>query len=103
MAIVLILVTSPNDETAARLAEGALDAGLAACILRSDVNSMYNWQGEKCQENEILSLFKTSTDKADELEKWITENHPYDIPAIIRLGARANDAYEQWLSEALEA
>ena len=63
MAIVLILVTSPNDETAVRLAEGALDAGLAACILRSDVNSMYNWQGEKCQENESWSPSESGLSK----------------------------------------
>ena len=103
MALVLMLVTCPDEETASKLAEGALEGKLAACILQAPVESLYNWQGERCQEGEILALFKTSIENADSLEEWITENHPYDTPAIIRLGARANEAYEEWLAEVLEA
>ena len=103
MALVLMFVTSPDEETASKLAEGALEVKLAACILRAPVESLYNWQGEKCQEGEILTLFKTSIENADSLEEWIAENHPYETPAIIRLGARANDSYEKWLAETLEA
>ncbi|HIO95061.1 MAG TPA: divalent cation tolerance protein CutA, partial [Candidatus Poseidoniales archaeon] len=54
-------------------------------------------------EGEVVALFKTSVAKADDLEKWLAENHPYEVPAIIRIGARANESYADWLAEVLEA
>lgn len=101
MALILVLVTHPDDVTAKQLAEGALDAGLAACILRAPVTSLYDWEGERKQDGEVLTLFKTSVEMADALEAWLIENHPYDVPAIIRLGARPNQAYEDWVKALL--
>lgn len=101
MALILMLVTHPDEECAVRLSDGALEAGLAACILRAPVNSMYDWKGERCDENEVLTLFKTTPDKADLLEAWLIEAHPYVTPVIMRLGTRANEGYETWVRDSL--
>ncbi len=103
MALVLMFTTCPDQEVAERLADGALTAGLAACILKTPVDSLYDWQGKRVAEGEVVALFKTSVAKADDLEKWLAENHPYEVPAIIRIGARANESYADWLAEVLEA
>ena len=102
MALVLMFTTCPDSTVASELANGALDAGLAACILRAPVESLYEWQGKREQEGEVVALFKTSVAKADDLEKWLSNNHPYEVPAIIRIGARANEDYHAWLTEMLE-
>jgi periplasmic divalent cation tolerance protein len=103
MALVLMFTTCPDSAVASELANGALDAGLAVCILQAKVESLYDWQGKRAAEGEIVALFKTSVAKADDLEKWLVENHPYEVPAIIRIGARANESYASWLAEVLEA
>ena len=95
----LVLVTHPNKEHAERITRGVIDAKLAACVLVTDVKSFYNWEGKLNQDDEVVTLLKTSIEKVADLEKYIETNHDYDIPAIITLQANANQAYGNWLNE----
>ena len=94
----LVLVTHPNKEHAERITRGVIDAKLAACVLVTDVKSFYNWEGNLNEDDEVVTLLKTSTEKATELEKYIETNHDYDVPAIISFQANANESYGNWLS-----
>ena len=95
----LVLVTHPNREHAERITRGVIDAKLAACVLVADVKSFYNWEGKLNEDDEVVTILKTSTNKVDDLEKYIETNHDYDIPAIITLQANANQAYGNWLEQ----
>ena len=95
----LVLVTHPNKEHAERITRGVIDAKLAACVLISDVKSFYNWEGKLNEDDEVVTILKTSTDKVDDLEKYIETNHDYDVPAIISFQASANQAYGSWLEQ----
>ncbi len=97
----LVLVTHPNKEHAERITRGVIDAKLAACVLVTDVKSFYNWEGKLNEDDEVVTLLKTSTDKAADLQKYIETNHDYDIPAIISFQANANQTYSNWLNEQL--
>ena len=94
-----MLVTHPNKEHAERITKGVIDAKLAVCVLISDVKSFYNWEGQLNEDDEVVTILKTSTNKVDDLEKYIETNHDYDIPAIITLQANANQAYGNWLEQ----
>ena len=95
----LLLVTHPNREHAERITRGVIDAKLAACILVTDVKSFYNWEGKLNEDDEVVTILKTSTGKVADLEKYIETNHDYDVPAIISFQANANQAYGNWLNE----
>ena len=97
----LVLVTHPNREHAERITRGVIDAKLAACVLVADVKSFYNWEGKLNQDDEVVTILKTSTDKVTDLEKYIETNHDYDVPAIISFQANANENYGNWLNEQL--
>ena len=97
----LVLVTHPNKEHAERITKGVIDAKLAVCVLISDVKSFYNWEGQLNEDDEVVTILKTSTNKVDDLEKYIETNHDYDIPAIISFQANANQAYSNWLNDQL--
>ena len=97
----LVLVTHPSKEHAERITRGVIDAKLAACVLISDVKSFYNWEGKLNEDDEVVTLLKTSTEKVAELEKYIATNHDYDVPAIISFQANANQAYSNWLKRML--
>ena len=101
MAIRLVLVTHPSREHAERIARGLLENKLAACILISEVKSMFNWQGELSEDNEVVTLLKTSEEKLPGLERWIDVQHEYEVPAIISFQASANASYETWLNDQL--
>ena len=97
----LVLVTHPSKEHAERITRGVIDAKLAACVLVTDVKSFYNWEGKINEDDEVVTILKTSTDKAIELQKYIETNHDYDVPAIISFQANANESYGIWLNDQL--
>ena len=101
MGLTLVLVTFPNEESAKKIVDDVLERKLAACILMTDVKSTYLWQGKKHNDQEIISLFKTDEANIAGLENFISENHPYDIPAIIKLNASANEDYENWFTDVI--
>ena len=95
----LMLVTHPNREHAERITKGVIDAKLAACVLVTDVKSFYNWEGKLNEDDEVVTILKTSTGKVENLEKYIETNHDYDIPAIISFQANTNESYGNWLEQ----
>ena len=95
----LLLVTHPNKEHAERITRGVIDAKLAACVLVADVKSFYNWEGKLNEDDEVVTILKTSTNKVTDLEEYIETNHDYDVPAIISFQANANERYGNWLEQ----
>ena len=97
----LVLVTHPSKEHAERITRGVIAAKLAACVLVTDVNSFYNWEGKLNEDDEVVTILKTSTDKTGELTQYIETHHDYDVPAIISFQADANESYGHWLGQQL--
>ena len=95
----LVLVTHPNKEHAERITGGVINAKLAACVLVTDVKSFYNWEGKLNEDDEVVTILKTSTHKVTDLQKYIETNHEYDVPAIISFQANANQSYGNWLEQ----
>jgi len=85
-------------EHAKRIAHGLLENKLAACILISEVKSMFNWQGKLSEDDEVVTLLKTTEENLPGLERWIDVQHEYEVPAIISFQASANASYETWLN-----
>lgn len=92
-------VTFGDPQSAAAVARKALEARLAACAnILPDIRSLYWWNGQITEEAETLMIFKTSETKASELAALVAENHPYDVPAIIRHDhVTATDDYLAWV------
>ncbi len=73
--------TTPDRETACRLAEGVVRAGLAACVqVSGPIDSYYLWNGQLEKSQEWRLTLKFSATSADELGRWIRQHHPYQIP-----------------------
>jgi|TARA_Y100000294_G_scaffold170993_1_gene183913 periplasmic divalent cation tolerance protein len=95
-----VYTTVPDEETAEKLAHGALEAGLAACVNFWPVRTMYRWEGELRDDNEHLLLLKCGREKWPQLEQFIKKTHPYSLPAIIALPWEAAHApYRDWVCE----
>lgn len=97
MALVLVMVTFPDNDSAKSMIEKVLEQKLAACILDMEVNSSYIWENQNQQEREVLVLFKTNQTNFEQLEQYISSNHPYDVPAILKIDASANQDYQKWI------
>lgn len=84
--VCLVLVTVPDGEFGARLAQAVVNDRLAACgNVIPGLSSVYRWKGEVHQEQESLVLFKTRTSVLGALERRVVELHPYEVPEFLAL------------------
>jgi periplasmic divalent cation tolerance protein len=81
----MIISTYPDKESAKHAAKLLVEQRLAACVQLLPINSVYRWNNEICDENEIMLLIKSRTDFFDKIATAIKENHSYEVPEIIRL------------------
>lgn len=96
----VVLCTCADADTAARLATGLVEAGLAACVnIVPQIRSIYRWQNAVHDERETLMIIKTTLPRYAALERWLGEHHPYDLPEVIALPVTEGAAaYLGWVA-----
>ncbi len=99
MAFLLFHVTHPDEATARRIAGHVVEQRLAACANLFPITSTYWWEGAVQNDNEWVSILKTSLEREAALEAEIRKIHPYEVPCILRYPVRANEEYERWIGE----
>ena len=93
----VLLITHPPDGAeafAGRLVEGRL----AACVNLLTCRSVYRWEGALQGDDEVLLVAKTSAARLGQLERFVVEHHPYDVPELVALTpAAVEPRYLAWL------
>ncbi|WP_251023107.1 divalent-cation tolerance protein CutA [Streptomyces sp. ISL-10] len=94
-----VLTTTDSAEKAHALAQGAVEARLAACAqVFAPMTSVYRWQNAIESAEEWQVLFKTTPACYDALEAHLTAVHDYDTPEIIAFPVvRSGAAYAAWV------
>lgn len=97
----LVLCTAPDIACARGIAQLLVERRLAACVnLVRGLRSIYRWNDEVQQADEVLLLIKSTPDRFDEICKVVKERHPFDVPEIISTNVdRALPAYLNWVNE----
>lgn len=95
----LVLTTLPDQESAAQLARELIESRLAACVnVLSPCRSVYRWQGAIQEDKEHPLIIKTSVARYEDLEQFIRQSHPYELPEIVAVEMdRGLPAYLQWI------
>ena len=97
--LLVIYVTCPVGK-GGEMAEILVMQKLAACVNIMPIESIYNWKGELCRDDEELLIIKSRLKKYAELEAKIKEIHPYDVPEIVAVEAgHVQKAYFDWVLE----
>lgn len=101
--MMIVFTTVPDSSHAEALAEGIVNAKLAACVqILPSMTSIYVWEGKLQKDAENLLLIKTLPEKYDELERFIINNHRYDVPEIIAVDAsKISASYLQWIQQVI--
>ncbi len=99
MQALLILTTLPDPQAARQLARQLVEAKMAACVnVLAPCTSVYRWQGEVQEEAETPLLIKTSPERYAELETFLRQRHPYELPEVIALPVvQGLPAYLDWV------
>ena len=97
----VVLVTVPRGGKAESLAEGIVEARLAACVnIVPGAVSIYRWKGRVHRDTESLLVIKTKVSKLLALERWVKARHPYEVPEFVALPVSSGSKkYLSWLSE----
>jgi periplasmic divalent cation tolerance protein len=78
-----VTTTCPDRASAERLARAALAERVTACVnIVPGLRSLYHWEGEIAEDDEVLVIFKTSEAARPALVAFIEAEHPYDLPVI---------------------
>jgi len=98
MPALLILTTCPTPQEAQSLARGLVEQKLAPCVQLKPVSSIYHWQGEIQQDEEVQLMIKTTQERYWAVEQYIKQHHSYELPEIIALPIQTGSAeYMEWL------
>lgn len=85
-SIILVMTNMPSASSAQQLARQLVAERLAACVnCLPGVQSIYRWQGTVEEAQETSLLIKTTQARYAELEAFIKQAHPYDVPEIIAI------------------
>jgi len=99
----IVFCTVPNEQVAKEISRAIVTEALCACVNQiPQVKSYYIYEGEFCEDKEILLLIKTASSHFKALEQRLKELHPYDLPEIIATPITESSAeYKSWLLKAL--
>ena len=99
----VVLVTTPDDDSARAIARTLVEERLAACgNIVPGLTSIYRWQGAVEQAGETLLILKTSDDRLAAMSERVIELHPYDVPEVLALRIDAgHQPYLDWLGTGL--
>jgi len=102
--MMIVFCTVPDEKTAKDIAFALVQEGLCACVNQiPKVTSYYIYDGEFCQEDELLLLIKTAPSHFKVMQERLKELHPYDVPEIVATKmSEISPEYEKWLLAALK-
>jgi periplasmic divalent cation tolerance protein len=92
MSAALVWCPFPDADSARSAADTLLDESLIACAnILGPIESRFVWDGARAVGSEVAVLFKTTSERLEDVVERLGELHPYDTPAII--GWHADSAH----------
>ncbi|MBI35037.1 MAG: divalent-cation tolerance protein CutA [Flavobacteriales bacterium] len=97
----VIYTVCSSYEEAKKIGKRMIQEKLCACInILSGMESIYFWEGEIIEDQEVVLLIKTKPGKFDVILKKIKEIHSYEVPCVFSWTAKnVSEEYLNWLNE----
>ncbi len=101
---VVILVTCSSEDEAVEIGRALVSRRLIACAnLVRGVRSLFRWEGEVCEEAEVLMILKTTRARVSDVVAEVKRLHSYSVPEVIALPIVAgSEAYLNWVDTETE-
>jgi periplasmic divalent cation tolerance protein len=96
---VIYTVCADKDE-ANIIGRALVEQELAACTNAWTINSVYKWEGEVHDEEEVAMIIKTRIKNVSAVFEKVKELHSYDTPALFVLPTGVVDqSYLEWVRD----
>jgi periplasmic divalent cation tolerance protein len=101
---ILVVSTADTLKLAKEIASALVEAREAACVnIVPGIRSIYRWEGKVNDEEEVLLLIKSTSEKFEAIRSRICKLHTYQTPEVIAFPITAGDAgYLNWLHASLQ-
>jgi periplasmic divalent cation tolerance protein len=101
MDIRFVYMTVGSLEEAKKLAHLLLEKRLVACVnILSQMTSLYRWEGQVREDQEVVLVAKTKASLVDALTRLMVERHSYDCPCVVALPVEGgNLEFLNWVDE----
>lgn len=105
MEALTVYITCPDLACAQRIGRELVQQKLAACAnILEGMRSIYWWEGEVTEVQEVVLLLKTRAGLAERLIEASKQIHPYEVPCIVAWPiAKANPEYLNWIAQETQA
>ena len=105
MDIIVVYCTVPSKKIAKDITKLIMKHKLAACVsMIENVKSVFSWDGEICEEKEVLMMIKTRRTNYGKVKLVIEDIHSYSVPEIIALPiVDCSEDYLKWLVKETES
>ncbi len=99
MKAMLIYITAPNRKEALKIGKTLVSERLAASVnMIGPVRSLYWWEGEIQDEEEVVVLAKTTEALFEELKDRVTAMHSYVCPCVIGIPVhKGHPPFLEWI------
>ena len=101
MDYIVVFCTVPDKESGLQIANELVSQKIAACVnIVPGITSIYTWNGQICNDQELLLIIKAKKTHYNEIEDVIKKLHTYQVPEIIALSiVDGSKNYLQWIIE----
>jgi periplasmic divalent cation tolerance protein len=101
MQAMILFSTTPDEDSAAKIAGALVEEHLAACVqVLPGATSFYRWEGKLEKSDEWLIIIKTSRDRLEELISKVESLHPYEVPELVAVEAAGGARkYLDWIEQ----
>jgi len=96
----LVYITAPNRDEARAIAHDLVSNRLAACANIIDhMNSLYWWNGEIQDDQEVILILKTRESLIPDLIDKVRSIHSYECPCIVTIPITGgNPSFLEWIT-----
>ena len=100
MELNFVYITFGNKEEARSIGKVLVEEKLVACVNIFDgVNSFYIWQDVLQDDQEVIMIAKTTSDRMSMVIDRVKALHSYDCPCIVSLPIRdGNPEFLDWIT-----
>jgi len=96
----VVIFSTASPEIAGTIARKLVERHLAACVNMTGVRTCYRWEGEFCEDEEVLLIVKTVEGKAAAVTDAIRTANTCELPEILVLPVVSGyGPYLQWLKD----
>ena len=97
-AHIVVLTTFADGAAARTMVRRLVDERIVACGTVVPGQSIYRWDGEIAEADEVLVILKTRRERWPELARAVETSHPYEVPELLALPVDAGlPGYLAWL------